>query len=96
MVAKSPSSLSILGCVQSKGELERARIKNNGNTKECPQCARARVSETTRDEARKRDYRDSRATRAIIAPNLTEVMTFVATRSLQFYLQQILFCSKYC
>ena len=66
---------------------------------ECPQCARARVSETTRDEARKQDYRDSlnfRAARTILAPNLTEVITFIATRSLHFYLQQILFRSKYC
>ena len=66
---------------------------------ECPQWARVRVSETTRDEARKRDYRDStnsRATDAILAPNLTEVITFVATPSLHFYLQQILFRSKYC
>ena len=59
------------------------------------------ASEGERDEARKRDYRDyrylnSRATRAILAPNLTEVKTFVATRSLHFYLQQILFRSKYC
>ena len=43
---------------KQSGQCARA-LKNNGNTMECPQCTRASVSETTRDEARKRDYRDS-------------------------------------